>query len=186
MSDSRVLNDSEAGRALANFAPKSDLVLVARNPLPDKLRYKFAPVRAYLDEYCGSPDNDCEDGAFPSDCTHFVCHGLNKAGVFVKLPSADCKSGLCIRVAELAASFHASKFKYKNVTQLSSHSETQTGDYCFIPSWFGLTKTHVMVLAEKAAPTGARVWAHTENRCALRVEFEGQDCVYYRITATES
>lgn len=183
MPDSKVLNEEEVARKLASFTPNPQLLLVARNPLPDKLRYKFDPVKEYLQEYCRPPDNRCPDGAFPKDCTHFVAHALNRGGVFVQLPSVDCQSGLCIKVDELAASFHASKAKYRNVMQLTSHAQTQEGDFCFIPDWFGLSKDHVMVLADKAKPTGAKVWGHTQNRCGEEVGFDGADCVYYRIVA---
>ena len=184
MIESKVLSPLEVSKLLASFTGNSDLLLIARSPLAEQLRYDLGPVKAYLRQYCASPDNDCPDGAFDDDCTHFVCHALNASGVFVKLPSASCKTALCIRVKELAASFHASADKYKNVRQLHSHAETATGDFCFIPAWFGLSVNHVMVLADKATPQGASVWSHTNNRCADKVDFKGEDCVYYRITNT--
>jgi hypothetical protein len=137
-------------------------------------------VKRYLQDHCLPETNDCESNVFSSDCTHFVCHALNKTGVYVKLPSADCKSGLCIRVNDLAASFVSSTQRYTNVTQVADHAETREGDYCFIPGWFG-TRDHVMVLAATAMATGARVWGHTSPRCAQFASFEGQECVYYRI-----
>jgi hypothetical protein len=106
---------------------------------------------------------------------------MNKSGVFVKLPSADCASGLCTLVNDLAASFSASCSRYSNIKQLENHAGTREGDYCFIPSWFGLAKEHVMVLASTATPTGASVYAHTNSRCGEFVNFEGEDCIYYRI-----
>lgn len=180
---SRVLTPEEMNKFLSS-TPKpaaADLVLVTRNPLPGKLRYASAPVKTYLQAHCNPPTNDCEDNVFDSDCTHFVCHALNKTGVFVKLPSADCTSGLCIRVNDLAASFSESTSRYSNVKQLSSHEETKEGDYCFIPTWFGLRKEHAMVLADKASAGGAKVYAHTNARCGEYVSFEGEDCAYYRI-----
>jgi hypothetical protein len=38
-----------------------------------------------------------------------------------------------------------------------------------------------MLLAGTASPTGAEVYAHTNNRCGRLVPFEGADCAYYRI-----
>lgn len=38
-----------------------------------------------------------------------------------------------------------------------------------------------MLLASQATPTGATVYAHTNNRCGNFVSFEGAACVYYRI-----
>jgi hypothetical protein len=101
--------------------------------------------------------------------------------MFVKLPSADCASGLCIRVNDLAASFATSTGRYSNVKQLTSHGETRAGDFCFIPKWFGLRKEHAMVLAASATPNGAPVYAHTKPHCGEYVDFEGEDCIYYRI-----
>lgn len=180
---SKVLTPGEMDAILRSSpAPLSaDLVLVARNPLPNQLRYVWSPVKAYLQEHCSPPTNDCDDNVFDSDCTHFICHALNKTGVFVKLPSADCDSGLCIRVNDLAASFSESSKRYSNVKQLSSHGETKEGDFCFIPTWFGLQKEHAMVLAAKASVGGAKVYAHTNPRCGEYVSFEGENCAYYRI-----
>ncbi|HYG34739.1 MAG TPA: hypothetical protein VEC99_08150 [Clostridia bacterium] len=183
MKEAPVLNRKAADDLLLrDISPLSELVLVARNPLADKLRYDWAPVKAYLKEHCKPATNNCPDNVFDLDCTHFVCHAMNKAGVFVKSPSASCTSGLCIRVNDLAASFAASVGKYANVVQIENHAETKEGDFCFIPSWFHLSKDHAMVLADTASALGARVYAHTAARCGDEVvSFDGQGCVYYRI-----
>jgi hypothetical protein len=144
------------------------------------LPYNSAQVFAYAQNYCGG-GNDCPDSQFPLDCTHFMCHCLNATGVAVTNPSAQCQRGLCIRVNDLAAAFSNSVGQFTNVKRVGSHSETRRGDFCFIPSWFGLSKEHVMLLAGTATSTGASVYAHTNNRCGNRVEFEGADCSYYRI-----
>jgi hypothetical protein len=181
---SRVLSVEEV-RKIHAASPTplgADLILVSRTPAGNALGYSWNPVKQYLAANCRPEQNDCASGVFPSDCTHFICHALNKAGVFVKIPSADCMSGLCIRVNELAESFFNSTNKYPNVQQLSSHLETKEGDFCFIPSWFGLGKNHAIVLAETATETGGKVWGHTNARCVESVAFDGQDCIYYRIT----
>lgn len=184
--ESKVLSPKEMSKILRSSPQPvaADLVLVARNPLPGKLRYTWAPVKTYLQAHCKPPTNQCPDDVFALDCTHFVCHALNKAGVFVKLPSADCASGLCVRVNDLAASFSESTSRYSNVKQLGSHSQTREGDFCFIPGWFGLSKEHAMVLADQASPAGAKVYAHTNPHCGENVSFEGEDCAYYRIEET--
>jgi hypothetical protein len=177
---SQVLQQDEAN-AIFRTDAASDLILVARSPLQGQLKYASTPLMAYLQANCNPPTNDCPDGVFDSDCTHFVCHALNRAGVYVRLPSAACTSALCIRVNELAASLAASVASYSNVTQLQSHADTRAGDFCFIPSWFGMRKEHAMVLADTATPTGAAVYAHTNAHCGDVVPFEGAGCVYYRI-----
>lgn len=186
--DSKVLTPDEMNAILKSFevTDTTDLVLVARNPVLGKLRYQWAPVKTYLQSHCRPETNDCPDNVFDEDCTHFICHALNKAGVFVKLPSIDCQSGLCIRVNELAAAFSASTNRYSNVRQLSTHAETREGDYCFVPKWFGLKKEHAMVLADTASSTGARVYGHTNPRCGEFKDFEGEDCTYYRIEEATS
>jgi hypothetical protein len=178
---SPVLDKKTARRLLLNKNLSDELILVARNPMSSSLRYSWSPANKYLAEHCKPATNDCDDNVFDSDCTHFVCHALNKAGVFVKLPSQVCQSGLCIRVNDLAASFAASVEKYSNVMQIESHEDTQEGDFCFIPSWFHLSKDHVMVLSGTATETGASVYAHSNPRCGDNVSFDGQACVYYRI-----
>ena len=78
--------------------------------------------------------------------------------------------------------FYNSASQFENVSQIGSHSSTRRGDYCFIPGWFSLSKTHVMLLGDRATSTGAKVYAHTNNRCGEFVNFEGKACVSYRIT----
>lgn len=144
------------------------------------LPYDSSKAMAYGRTWCEG-GNDCTDGSFDNDCTHFMCHCLNAGGVKVPNPSATCSSGLCIRVNDLAAAMSNAVSQYSNVKRLDDHSQSRQGDFCFIPSWFGLRKEHVMMLADVADPTGAKVIAHTNNRCGEFVSFEGADCVYYRI-----
>jgi hypothetical protein len=147
---------------------------------PGPLPYKSANVFAYAQNFCGG-GNDCPDGSFPLDCTHFICHCLAASPVYVTNPSAKCQRGLCIRVNDLATAFANAVGAFTNVKRIGSHAETRRGDFCFIPSWFGLSKEHVMMLAGTADPKGAPVYAHTNNRCGTFVPFEGADCAYYRI-----
>lgn len=184
--ESRVLSIAEIEERRTEFGMQAavGLVLVARSPLTGRLKFDSSKSNTYLNDYCGVRDNDCPDSAFDLDCTHFVSHSLNKTGIFVQLPSASCQSGLCIRVNDLAESFLASTKKYSNVSVVDTHSKTKSGDYCFIPGWFGLSKNHVMVLSDTAKPTGAKVYGHTNERCGEFVEFDGEDCIYYRIKNT--
>lgn len=169
---------------LLETAPQT-LILVARNPLSDgRLRYREAPLWEYLRGHCSPSTNDCPDNVFDNDCTHFVCHALNKAGVFVRVPSANCASGLCIRVNDLAESFHNSTTRYSNVHKLSGYAATRAGDFCFRPGWFHIDKDHVMVLAATATGTSARVYGHTNPRCGDEVPLPAADCTYYRIDET--
>lgn len=182
MKPSRVLLTAQANEVLAvDASNNSQLILVARHPVAGRLRYQPQLLCEYLKEYCRHNDNNCPSGGFDNDCTHFVCHALNKAGVYVKAPSATCESGLCTLVNELAASFAHSIGAYPNVSQVESHAATREGDFCFIPEWFGIRKSHVMVLAGVADLNGAPAFGHTTSRCGERVPFEGADCVYYRI-----
>jgi hypothetical protein len=160
----------------------SSLFLTAHELLStaDTLPYNSSKVFSYAQNYCGG-GNDCPNGSFPLDCTHFLCHSLHATGVTVTNPSHKCARGLCTRVNDLAATFNNSVGKFNNVKRLGSHAETRRGDFCFIPSWFGLSKEHGMLLAGPASPDGAMVYAHTNNRCGTRVNFEGASCVYYRI-----
>lgn len=181
-SPSKVLTREEMAEFLELRAKLvSDLKLVSRVAAPsNKLGFEYAKAKDYRINYCQA-DNKCPDSELDLDCTHFACHGLNSGGVFINDPTATCSSGLGIRVNDLAESFHNSVGKYSNVTQISSHSATREGDFCFIPGWFGLKKSHVMVLSETATSTGSKVWAHTNNRCANFVSYEGESCAYYRI-----
>ena len=146
----------------------------------DVLPYNSAKVFGYAQNFCGG-GNDCPDGSFALDCTHFLCHSLFATGLKVTNPTAKCQRGLCIRVNDLAAAFNNTVGKFSNVKRIGSHAETRKGDFCFIPSWFGLSKEHGMLLAAQASGTGASVYAHTNNRCGHVVNFEGAACVYYRI-----
>ena len=188
MRESRVVTPEDTAWLFERLGIKAapDLVLVAREPLMGKLRYRWSPVKTYLQQNCNPEENACLDKVFELDCTHFVCHALNKSDVYVKIPSVNCQSNLCIRVNDLAASFFTSTQRYSNVTQLSTHAQTREGDYCFIPGWFGIDKDHVMVLAGPATATGASVWGHTNARCDQLVAFDGEDCIYYRITEAVS
>ena len=160
----------------------SDLLLIpADGSSPAALPFNLSNVLDYCTEWCAA-GNDCPDGVLPLDCTHFVCHALSKSRVLVNLPEATCTNGVCIRVAELGAAFFYSTSKYSNVTKLASFSDTQRGDFCFIPGFFGLTKLHAMILSDTAGAAGASVYGHTNFRCGEYVDFEGEKCSYYRIS----
>ena len=144
------------------------------------LPYNSAKVFGYAQRFCGG-GNDCPDGSFPLDCTHFLCHGLLSTGVKITNPTAKCQRGVCVRVNDLATAFNNSVGKFSNVKRVGSHAETRKGDFCFIPSWFGLSKEHAMLLSAQASGAGAQVYAHSNNRCGTFVSFEGAACIYYRI-----
>lgn len=185
----------EAG--LAARVPKGDLIgFLVGEELRRLLELRLVPLGAvtptaalpfdlskaleYAQNYCAG-GNDCSDNEFTLDCTHFMCHCLAAGGVSVSKPSAQCASKLCIRVNDLAAAISNSVGTYSNVKKLAGHAATQRGDICFIPSWFGLSKEHAMLLADTATSSGAKVYAHTNNRCGSLVSFDGADCTYYRI-----
>jgi hypothetical protein len=147
---------------------------------PARLPFDWPTAKAYYANYCGG-GNDCPDGSFDLDCTHFVCHGLSKTKVLVDLPSETCENGVCIRVAELAAAFKNSVGKYSNVKKIANLADTKEGDFCFVVSWFGLSTDHVMVLADKTSASGGKVYGHTNNRCAQHVDLTDQELVVYRI-----
>lgn len=151
-----------------------------REALTGNLPFKLAKAFDYAVVHCRG-GNDCPDGSFELDCTHFLCHCLHAAGVKVSQPGAECARKLCIRANDLAAALHNSVGKYTNVQQIGSHAATKRGDICFIPSWFGLSKVHAMLLAGTATAEGAAVYGHTSNRCSELVQFEGAACAYYRI-----
>lgn len=149
------------------------------------LPYNAAKVLDYMKAHCGR-GNDCPDPDFQADCTHFMCHGLWATRVRVSEPEAVCATNLAIRVNELAAAFHNADAAYTNVSRIKRLEDTRAGDYCFVVSWFGLSKDHVMLLASRADAKGANVYVHTSNRCGTRVEFDATDCVFYRIEDAKS
>ena len=161
----------------------SGLLLVPTSGSPEgTLPFSWDDTKNYLQEYCEA-GNDCVSDEFDLDCTHFVCHGLEKSKVKVNNPEATCDSDLCVRVSELAAAFKNSVDKYSNVSRITKFSDTKEGDFCFIVSWFGLSKDHAMVLSDRATSKSGKVWGHTNNRCGRReVNWEGQSLVIYRIT----
>ena len=110
-----------------------DLIALLNDPAPERLRalllepvnpvaptavlpFNSAAAFSYASEYC-SAGNDCPDGTFDLDCTHFLCHCLKAGGVKVSKPEASCSSSLCIRVNDLAAALANTVGKYSNVTQ---------------------------------------------------------------------
>ncbi len=146
----------------------------------ERLPYQSSKVFTYAKNFCVG-GNDCPDGSFPKDCTHFICHALFATNVYVTDLTHKCAKDLCTRVIELAAAFNNVESSYDNVKRITSHDATRRGDFCFVPKWFGLSKEHAMLLAGTASNQGAKVFAHTNNRCGEYVPFEGADCVYYRI-----
>lgn len=167
--------DAEVDRLRSTTLTATELIELAGS-----LPYNSSKVFAYAQNYCRG-GNDCPDGSFPLDCTHFLCHCLAATGVAVTNPSAKCQRGLCIRVNDLAAAFNNAVGQFSNIKRITSHDQTKRGDFCFIPTWFGLSKEHGMLLAGTASATGAMVYAHTNNRCGQMVSFEGAACVYFRI-----
>lgn len=144
------------------------------------LPYSSAKVFAYAQAHCRG-GNDCPDGSFDLDCTHFLCHCLAATNVAVTNPSAKCQRGLCIRVNDLAAAFNNAVGQFSNIKRIATHAETRRGDFCFLPGWFGLRKEHAMLLAGTSNGQGASVYAHTNNRCGEFVPFNNEPTAYYRI-----
>ncbi|MDX0177374.1 hypothetical protein [Sinorhizobium meliloti] len=181
----RIMSEKELSQVLSEeIGPlASDLLLIPQEGAEvSRLPFDWVKAREYYSEYCPrGGGNDCPDGEFALDCTHFVGHGLSKSKIIVNLPSATCTNGVCIRVAELAAAFKNSVAKYSNVKKISDLKETREGDFCFVTSWFGLSKDHVMVLAGTIYQSGGRVWGHTNPRCAEQVDLTGESLAVYRI-----
>lgn len=161
----------------------ADLLLIPQDGSNvNHLAFDWLKAKTYYDEYCpNGGGNDCPDGEYPLDCTHFVSHGLSKSKIIVNLPSVTCTNGVCIRVAELAAAFKNSVAKYNNVKKVVDLSSTREGDFCFVVSWFGLSKDHAMVLADTISASVGKVYGHTNPRCAQPVDLTGQSLVVYRI-----
>ncbi|MDH2052719.1 hypothetical protein [Achromobacter marplatensis] len=167
----------ELGSAAADF-----LLIPRDGPSLPRLSFNLPAVMAYCSAYCAqSAGNDCPDGSFPLDCTHFVAHSLSKSKILVNLPTAVCANGVCVRVAELAAAFLNSTGSYTNVKRINELSDSRAGDFCFVVSWFGVAKDHVMILADTISGARGRVYGHTNNRCGELVDLTEQDLVIYRI-----
>jgi hypothetical protein len=168
-----------------NLIPISSKYAIEKSDLPT-LPFSLEPLFAYVENYCHG-GNDCPDGQFDSDCTHFLCHALATGGLQISNTSASCRSGLCIRVNDFAAAFDNATRTYTNVHKLAGYEVARRGDFCFIPSWFPLRKDHAMFLAappqQDANPqaTGAAVYAHTNSHCGEFNVFDVTACVYYRI-----
>jgi hypothetical protein len=153
------------------------------------LSYDSKAAFSYAEKWC-QQGNDCESGQYRdennTDCAHFISHVLNAGGVSVKGAGAQCKSGLCIRVKELGEWFSSATQKYSNVKRISSWKEAKRGDLCFqrfvLVQGLYARKYHVMFLADAPTSNGARVYGHENNRCGQFVEFDVDDCVYYRIS----
>ncbi|NIY96355.1 MAG: hypothetical protein HWE39_21705 [Oceanospirillaceae bacterium] len=167
-------------RELGERAATISLVPTSGSPGPT-LPLDWSAARAYYDEYCRN-GNNCSDGEFTLDCTHFVCHGLSSGGVKVENPTATCDSGYGIRVADLAAAFKNASDRYSNVSRVDSFGNTKAGDFCFVVSWFGLSKDHAMVAAERIDAKGGKVWGHTNARCGENASWAGETLVVYRIS----
>ena len=183
--NSTVIPDDELQKVLSKeigFLAENLLLIPQDGSSPNALPFSWAKAKEYYSEYChfGS-GNDCPDGEFDKDCTHFVAHGLSKSKVIVNLPTALCENGVCTLVAELAAAFKNSTGRYSNVKRIDDLSTTREGDFCFVVTFFGLSKDHVMVLSERMSASGGRVYGHTNNRCGEYVDLTGQSLVIYRI-----
>jgi hypothetical protein len=164
-------------------ANAASLLLIPRDgSSPAKLPFDWSTAKAYYSAYCSTGSgNDCPDGSFPLDCTHFVCHGLSKSKIIVNLPTTVCTNGVCIRVAELAAAFKNSTGRYTNVRRIDNLSASREGDFCFVVSWFGLATDHTMILADTISKVGGKVYGHTNERCGQAVDLTDQDILVYRI-----
>ncbi|MGY0780612.1 hypothetical protein ACW7BC_22215 [Azospirillum argentinense] len=181
--NARILTDEEEKhfhKKLLGLRATQLLLIPSDGSKPNVLPFSLAKVLSYCAEWCAD-GNDCSDGMFELDCTHFISHALSKTRVLVNLPETTCTNGVCIRVAELAAAFFNSTRTYSNVKKIASHGDTRRGDFCFIPGFFGLTKLHAMILADAATATGAKVFGHTNSRCGEYIDFEGEKCSYYRV-----
>ena len=146
--DSRVITRDILQELIETEAQRlKDVTLTAFEiaPTAGTLPYNSGKVFGYAQSWCGG-GNNCPDGSFPLDCTHFICHCLQATEVYVTAPSAMCQKGLCIRVNDLAAAFNKAVNQYTNVKRIARHSDTRRGDFCFIPSWFPLSKEHAMLL----------------------------------------
>lgn len=159
----------------------SDLSLVPTAGQPsDTLALNWPSARTYYEQHCRK-GNDCPNHEYALDCTHFVCHGLASGGVKLENPTATCDSGFGIRVADLAAAFKNATNRYSNVIRVNNFSETKSGDFCFVVSWFGLSKDHAMVAADRVTHKDGKVWGHTYSRCGEKATWEGETLVIYRI-----
>ena len=144
------------------------------------LAFKSERMWQYVLSY-GREGNDCPDGQFDSDCAHFQSHALAAAGVRVDHPSAACRLGLAIRVADLAIAFDNASARYENVTKFSDYRQAQRGDFCFLARPTGGKSDHMMFLAATPDPEGALVYSHTNNRYGTKAPFDPTRCVFYRI-----
>lgn len=179
----RMASDEELERALKDElgAQLVDLSLVPTSGSAGaSLPFSWSSAKSYYNANC-QDGNACPSGEYSLDCTHFVCHGLSAGGVQVENPTATCDSSLAIRVADLAAGFKNAKSRYSNVKRITDFAGTKAGDFCFIVSWFGFSKDHAMVAAERVSETGGRVWGHTNPRCNEMVGWADQTLVIYRI-----
>lgn len=160
------------------------LILTSRGGTSNQLNYEWAKTKSYLTTHCNKK-NDCPDANYDTDCTHFVCHALNKGKVFIANPSVSCTQGLGINARELATSFKNSVGKYQNVKSIAKLEDTREGDFAFIPSWFGLDYDHAMVLASPITKIGGQLgskrWQHSVSRCGDEWAAFGDDVVVFRI-----
>jgi hypothetical protein len=181
-----ILSEDDVEKRLAKEMSSqlaADLLLIPRDGSDaNTLPFDWSKAKEYYVKYCAQGGgNDCPDGDFPLDCTHFVGHGLSRSKIIVNQPSVICASGVCVRVAELAAAFKNSVGKYSNVKKIGDIDSTREGDFCFVVSWFGLSTDHAMVLADTITLSGGKVFGHTNARCGEMVDLSGQSLVVYRI-----
>ncbi len=153
-----------------------------------KLQYNHKKALDYAKMWCFE-GNDCSSKQYRdannTDCTHFISHILKAGGVIVPgIQEAQCNSGLCIRVKDLAIWFSNATTKYSNVKKIENWKQAKMGDFCFQKTVFAgisFSKHHSVLLADIPKPNGANIFGHQSNRCGEFVEFNVEDCVYYRI-----
>jgi len=147
------------------------------------LPYDSAKVFAYVGMHCKSNSNDCPDGKFIRDGTHFISHAL-KAGRVCVNPThliKPCDSGLCVFPKHLYASFQTSSRQYSNVEELDGYKDTLKGDFCFFTK---VGREHVVLLNNTAKQNGAEIFGHSRDRCGEFVKFDATDsksCKFFRI-----
>lgn len=166
---------------------------------PKLLLVNWTKADAYRLKFCKG-DNDCPDRQYDGvsfaldapfvtynyDCAHFVGHVLNAGGVLVPGSEAksSCKSGVVKRASEFASWFAMAATKYVNVKQITRWQDTRVRDIAFERRMKegALMPFHVMMLASTATQNGARVFAHSNDRCGeFEVPFKVEDALFFRI-----
>jgi hypothetical protein len=163
------------------------------------LLYNPEKALEYASQYCGG-GNLCPDGQlsppaisddFPfialhnTDCTHFIAHVLAAGDIKLTSSVKSCASGLMIRAKELVPWLEGEcNARPAYVEKLASRYQAKKGDIAVqweldnnIP-----VPRHVMMVSGEVSATGAKVYAHSNNRCGDDfVVFDTSKCWFYRI-----